>query len=122
MAKKKLTPTSRPPSRSFRVRGDLDERLIAAAEKAGRSISEEIEYRLERSFRDEDIREKAFEQAWAAFEKRKTIRNIDTALDTVEAALANAKALVSEDPKDPPLIGDALKDIVQRAPNKGDKL
>ncbi len=122
MAKKKLAPTSRPPSRTFRVRGELDDKLIAAAEKSGRSVSEEIEYRLERSFRDDDIREQAFEQAWAAFEKKKTLKNVDTALDTVEAALANAKALVIEDPKNPPLIGDALKDIVQQAPNKGDKL
>ena len=122
MAKKKLAPAPRPPSRTLRVRGELDDRLIAAAEKSGRSVNEELEYRLERSFRDEEIREQAFEQAWAAFEKKKTLRNVDTALDTVEAALANAKALAIEDPKHPTLIGDALKDIVQQAPNKGDKL
>jgi hypothetical protein len=104
------------------MRGELDDKLVAAAEKSGRSVSEEIEYRLERSFRDEEIRDQAFEQAWAAFEKKKTLKNVDAALDTVEAALANAKALAIEDPKNPTLIGDALKDIVQRAPNKGDKL
>lgn len=122
MAKKKMAPTPRPPSRTVRMRGDLDDRLIAAAEQSGRSISEEIEFRLERSFRDEDIREQAFEQAWAAFEKRKTLKNVNAALDTVEAALANAKALAVEDPKNPPPIGDTLKDIAQQAPNKGDKL
>lgn len=122
MAKKKLVSTPRPTSRTVRMRGDLDDRLIAAAEQSGRSVSEEIEYRLERSFRDEEIREQAFEQAWAAFEKRKTLKNVNAALDTVEAALANAKALADEDPKNSTLIGDTLKDIVQQAPNKGDKL
>jgi len=37
-------------NRTFRVRGLLDEQLIAAAAESGRSVSEEIEYRLERSF------------------------------------------------------------------------
>jgi hypothetical protein len=122
MARKKLAPTHRPPSRTLRVRSELDDKLIVAAEKSGRSVSEEIEYRLERSFRDEEIREQAFEQAWAVFEKKKTLKNVDAALDTVEAALANAKALAIEDPKNSTLIGDTLKDIVQQAPNKGDKL
>ena len=128
---------SRPPkqakerakSRTFRVHGDLDDKLEAAAALSGRSVSEEIEYRLDRSFRDEEIREKAFEQAWTVFEKKKTLENVKTALDNVEAALANAKALGSDathngndEPKNPSLSGDALKDIVQHAPNKGDKL
>jgi len=121
---------SRPPkhgkerakSRTFRVPGDLDEKLEAAATQSGRSVSEEIEYRLERSFRDEEIREKAFEQAWLMFEKKKTHENVKAALDDVEAALANAKALGLEESKDPGLSGDALKDIVQHAPQKGDKL
>ena len=34
----------------FRARGDMQARLQAAADKSGRSISEEIEYRLEQSF------------------------------------------------------------------------
>ena len=59
MAKKKLK-TGRPPrheggllskSRTFRVRPHLDELLRKAASEAGRSVSEEIEYRLENSFR-----------------------------------------------------------------------
>src|SRR5262245_36132919 len=37
-------------TRSFRVRGLLDEYLIAHAQESGRSVSEEIEARLERSF------------------------------------------------------------------------
>lgn len=128
---------SRPPkhgkdrskSRTFRARGDLDDKLEAAAAQSGRSVSEEIEYRLERSFRDEEIREQAFEHAWVMFEKKKTLQNVKTALDNVEAALANAKALgadaaqhPNEDPKNPGLFGGALQDIVQHAPKKDDKL
>jgi hypothetical protein len=40
-------------NRTFRVRGQLDDQLSAAAEKSGRSVSEEIEFRLERTFADE---------------------------------------------------------------------
>lgn len=40
--------------RTFRVTPSLDERLKAAAAQTGRSVSEEIEYRLERSFWCED--------------------------------------------------------------------
>lgn len=35
--------------RTFRIRPSLDARLQAAAVQAGRSVSEEIEYRIERS-------------------------------------------------------------------------
>jgi hypothetical protein len=37
-------------TRTFRVRGGMDESLKRSAERAGRSLSEEIEARLERSF------------------------------------------------------------------------
>ena len=37
-------------NRTFRVRGNLDDYLIGSAYEAGRSVSEEIEARLERSF------------------------------------------------------------------------
>jgi hypothetical protein len=40
-------------NRTFRVRGQLDDQLSAAAEKSGRSVSEEIEFRLERTFAGE---------------------------------------------------------------------
>jgi hypothetical protein len=40
-------------SRTFRLLGALDEQLQAAAEKSKRSVSEEIEYRLSRSFYDD---------------------------------------------------------------------
>jgi len=40
---------------TFRGRGDLHERLATAAAKSGRSISEEIEWRLEGSFQKETV-------------------------------------------------------------------
>ncbi len=42
-------------NRTFRVRGQLDEQLQAAAAASGRSVSEEIEYRLSRSFEKQDL-------------------------------------------------------------------
>jgi hypothetical protein len=63
VARKKQSKIGRPPkregerlskNRTFRVRGTLDEQLAAAAQEAGRSVSEEIEYRLENSFREDD--------------------------------------------------------------------
>ena len=64
MARKKQAKIGRPPkrkgerlskNRTFRVRGTLDEQLVAAADDARRSVSEEIEHRLERSFQEEEI-------------------------------------------------------------------
>ena len=52
-------PPGRPPrhpgerlskNRTFRVRGGLDKKLQAAAAVSGRSVSEEIEFRLDQSF------------------------------------------------------------------------
>jgi len=63
MARKKQSKIGRPPkrkgerlskNRTFRVRGTLDEQLVAAADDARRSVSEEIEHRLENSFREDD--------------------------------------------------------------------
>lgn len=121
---------SRPPkqgmerskSRTFRVRGDLDEKLEAAATQSGRSVSEEIEYRLDRSFRDEEIREQAFERAWVMFEKKKALANLEAALADAKALGADAAHHDDDEPQNPDPSGDALKDIVQHAPNKGDKL
>jgi predicted HicB family RNase H-like nuclease len=64
VARKKQSKIGRPPkrkgerlskNRTFRVRGTLDEQLVVAADAARRSVSEEIEYRLERSFQEEEI-------------------------------------------------------------------
>lgn len=109
-------------SRTFRARGDLDERLVAAATQSGRSVNEEIEYRLDRSFRDEEIREQAFERAWVMFEKKKALENLEAALADAKALGADAARDDNEEPQIPDPSGDALKDIVQHAPNKGDKL
>ncbi|WP_377830061.1 hypothetical protein ACFKHW_12920 [Bradyrhizobium lupini] len=57
--KKQIQPGGRPTrrqgerlskNRTFRVRDQLDGQLVQAASNSGRSVSEEIEYRLERSF------------------------------------------------------------------------
>jgi hypothetical protein len=40
-------------NRTFRVRDRLDEMLMEAAARTGRSVSEEVEHRLERSFFDD---------------------------------------------------------------------
>jgi hypothetical protein len=65
MAKKKKR--GRPPRhpdqllrghRSFRIGEKLDAKLQEAATTVGRSISEEIEFRLERSFYDDDMAER----------------------------------------------------------------
>jgi hypothetical protein len=63
MARKK-TKAGRPPrhagehlrkNRTFRVRDQLDEMLEASAKKAGRSVSEEIEHRLELGFWEDRV-------------------------------------------------------------------
>jgi hypothetical protein len=48
-------------SRTFRVRPHLDELLQKAAAEAGRSVSEEIEYRLDRSFYGDGLRDRMIE-------------------------------------------------------------
>jgi hypothetical protein len=64
MARKKKPRMGRPPRhegerlskmRTFRIRPHLDELLQTAATKAGRSVSEEIEYRLDRSFYEDAL-------------------------------------------------------------------
>jgi hypothetical protein len=59
-------------NRTFRVRGELDDRLQTSANKSGRSVSEEIEYRLERSYQIDDLNQdmkaaikEAIEESWA---------------------------------------------------------
>jgi hypothetical protein len=53
-------------NRTFRVRGQLDEQLADAAARAGRSVSEEIEYRLDRSFVDGQMLVSAAEIAFGS--------------------------------------------------------
>jgi hypothetical protein len=47
-------------NRTFRIRARLDELLEQAAGRAGRSTSEEIEHRLERSFHDDRVAQAHF--------------------------------------------------------------
>lgn len=64
MARKQKSKGGRPPrhegrplarSRAFRLLGSLDQQLLEAANKSKRSISEEVEYRLSRSFFDDAL-------------------------------------------------------------------
>ncbi|UHC20474.1 hypothetical protein LRS73_35445 (plasmid) [Methylobacterium currus] len=48
---------------SFRISSDLHEKLIASATEGERSLSEEIEWRLEQSFREPEIATKIAETA-----------------------------------------------------------
>src|SRR5262249_28414833 len=66
MARKRKSGAGRPPrhqgrplarARAFRLLGELDEQLQTAAAKSKRSVSEEIEYRLSRSFYDDWLAE-----------------------------------------------------------------
>lgn len=43
-------------NRTFRVRGALDDLLQAASDASGRSVSEEVEYRLDRTFVEDVVR------------------------------------------------------------------
>src|SRR5262245_41521045 len=64
MVRKKKPKAGRPPrhagehltkNRTFRVWAKLDDQLTAAAEQSRRTVSAEIEYRLENSFRMDDL-------------------------------------------------------------------
>jgi hypothetical protein len=88
---KKNRPRGRPPvpaaqkkvrNFTFRSRGDMHERLSEAAEANGRSISEEIERRLERSFFSDEIEQGPKAAQGKAAEillHLMTVRNSDTA-------------------------------------------
>jgi len=39
----------------FRVTADMKTKIVAAAHATGRSLSQEVEFRLERSFREDDL-------------------------------------------------------------------
>jgi hypothetical protein len=52
---------------TFRVRKNLRDRIAAAARESGRSISEETEYRVESTFRDEDVAIRSLGGPYASF-------------------------------------------------------
>jgi hypothetical protein len=56
------------------------------------------------------------------FEKKKARANLEAALADAKALGADAAVHDDEEPQNPDRSGDTLKDIVQHAPNKGDKL
>ena len=59
---------------TFRSREEMREQLRSAAAVSGRSISEEIEYRLVQSFRDQYIAEVAAAAAIRMFEEREVAK------------------------------------------------
>jgi predicted transcriptional regulator len=71
-------------NRTFRVRGDLDTKLIRAANKSGRSVSEEIEYRLERSFDREADRQAILQEFMAAANARSEAEGKPTRLVEID--------------------------------------
>jgi hypothetical protein len=73
------------------MRDDLDEKLVSAAEKSGRSVSEEIEHRLQQSFARED------QEA-----------------DREAVALKAAEAVVSSQRKETERLWKALEDDMRR--------
>ena len=79
------SPPGRPPrhpgqrlskNRTFRVHGDFDEKLQAAAAASGRSVSEEIEFRLAQSF----DREPFIELVLGGDENAKVLQSIATVM------------------------------------------
>src|SRR5438067_233218 len=60
---RQLVPGERVPM-SFRVRPELKGKMDGAAENSGRSVAQEIELRLENSFRDENYADQAMELAY----------------------------------------------------------
>jgi hypothetical protein len=108
--KKKVGKGGRPPkrkgerlskNRTFRVRGLLDEQLIAAAAESGRSVSEEIEYRLERSF--------------LAGRQAVELESLKVRLTRVETQLARVNTVERERENiDPEYLADLLRDLERR--------
>jgi len=65
-------------NRTFRVRGDLDAKLQSAAQTSGRSVSEEIERRVEASFEWDQARQTARE--WLEESREVLKRGFEAAL------------------------------------------
>lgn len=55
---------------SFRTRATMRDRMIAASVASGRSLSQEIEHRLERSFRDDDVAEAIWSRLAGKLERK----------------------------------------------------
>ncbi len=108
MARKKSPKMGRPPrhagerlskNRTFRIRGELDAKLQEAASKTGRSVSEEIEYRLEQSFQKEDIA-KIIRATLDSYIVRVPISEIGTRADREREGGVRLKKLLGRLPKE----------------------
>jgi hypothetical protein len=129
-------PPGRPPrhpgerlskNRTFRVRGGLDERLQAAAAATGRSVSEEIEFRLDQSF----DRDAFFGLVLGGDENAKVLQSIATVMklesykghwlkdvetsDTVRRAVNFVIGQFAEPYQHPPLFPAATNPTMERA-------
>ena len=129
-------PPGRPPrhpgerlskNRTFRVRGGLDERLPAAAAATGRSVSEEIEFRLDQSF----DRDAFFGLVLGGDENAKVLQSIATVMklesykghwlkdvetsDTVRRAVNFVIGQFAEPYQHPPLFPAATNPTMERA-------
>jgi hypothetical protein len=78
---------------TFRTRGNLKDRLGAAADEYGRSLSEEVEHRLEMSFQYEErlaeLQKRVRDLELRADEDRKTISRQSTANELAAGVLAS---------------------------------
>jgi hypothetical protein len=108
---------------TFRSRGDLRDRLLEAAQRSGRSLSEEIEYRLWQSILEDDkrlleeLRKKvaAYEQREQQYEQQRRAADAEVqrklaAGETpslVEFARAAGPPREGEEPREP--FGDPAK-------------
>jgi hypothetical protein len=89
-------------NRTFRVRGELDYRLQAAANESGRSVSEEIEYRLENSFRMDDLNEQIKAAVGQGFKEAMMVPLSEIGRFTPAERIARwAKRLAGLDPDKP---------------------
>jgi Arc-like DNA binding domain len=102
---------------TFRSRGDMRERLRAAAAASGRSISEEIERRLDWSFREEDTATRVGEAAVRAIQSyhEKMMGELAKLSGRNEATTAGLLRLLGQDEKPE---GPLLSDLVRLYPQK----
>jgi hypothetical protein len=117
---KKGRPRGRPPvpatekkvrNFTFRSRGDMHERLSEAAVLSGRSISEEIEYRLDASFKRDDM------QAYVDATAQRTAQMMR--LQSEEAELMTELRVLAKHLREPDALRAALAAL--EAAKKGDE-
>ena len=97
---------------TFRSRGDLREHLERAAQKAGRSISEEIENRLERSFLDQAAYDRAIVDFFGGERTFYLIQHIGMAIKKTSADVGYLKDEWADHPELFQKIQAAINDAV----------